>query len=238
MDEPAMSERHAARAGLYAFAAGLFTFPDEDGIDDLRAADTKSSVRDAADELGLVTEVDAVLDALDDASLETLESAYNDLFGIPQEGAYTVPPYEAHYTIGDDIGQQQRRIAAFVGLLEAVGLERDEAFAERHDHVVTELELMQVLAAQHALAARQESDEGEQSERDVDRLVEIQATVLDAHLIGFVPSFAHEVREATDHPLYGAAATLAERLVRRDHDEFADDRPPVPTGGEPEGSTS
>lgn len=231
MSEPdrPMASAHAARAALYSFAAGTFLYPTEELLDDLTAPETRDGVASAADRLGVTAEADALLEALSEPALERLADAYNDLFGVPTEsGSYAVVPYEAHYTAGDDIGHQQRRIATVVGLFEAVGLEPGASFEERQDHVAAELELMQVLSARRAVAA-------ETGDGDEDTVERIEATVLDEHLVGFVPAFAHEVRQATDDPVYVAAATLAERLVKLDHERHEDTPVATSAGGEVSG---
>lgn len=210
MDEPAVN-RHLARAALYGLCAGLFLYPERDRLAEVTDADAREGARSAADTLGLHAETDAVFDALDDADVDELSSVYDSLFGIPTEsGRYAVTPYEAEYTEGDDIGHQQRRIASVVGLLDAVGLQPSEDFDERQDHVAVELETMQVLAAQRAVALHQGDAEA------AGRVADVEETFLDRNLRDFVPAFAHGVREATDDPTYRAAARLASRLVRTD----------------------
>lgn len=217
-------ERHAARAALYSALAGAFLYPDEETIADLRHPDARQGIRAAADRLDLREEATAFVDALESASRETLVDTYNALFGLPDEdGTYPVIPYEAHYTAGEEIGHQQRRIAAVVGLMEAFGVEPSETFAERQDHLAAELELMQVMAARRALAGE---DGDEEAAATVERS---EAVFLAEHLSDFVPAFAHELRQATDEPFYLAAADFAARLVTRDHG----DHPEVDLGVDP-----
>lgn len=207
-------DRHAARAALYSAAAGAFCYPDECTVRDLTHSDTEEGVRTAAKTLDLEEEADRLLHTLDAVTLEELESAYNDLFGLPgDDGTYPVIPYEVEYTVGDEVGRQQRRIATIVGLLEAFGIEPADEFDERQDHVVVELELMQVLAARRALACEEGDDQA------AENLERAEAVVLSEHLTDFVPAFAHAVREAaaeSDSSVYRAAADLAEALVTRD----------------------
>jgi TorA-specific chaperone len=141
-----------------------------------------------------------------------LRATYTETFGLPgEDGEYPVVPYEAHYTVRGDIGQKQRRIAKVVGAVEALGFTVAETFDERQDHVALELELLQLLAGWRAVAARTgDLDDAESVER-------IEATLLEEHLVDFVPSLATAVREATDEPVYVAGADLAEELVVADH---------------------
>ncbi|WP_137284424.1 TorD/DmsD family molecular chaperone [Halorussus salinisoli] len=211
------AERHSARAALYSAAAGALCYPDDELVADLTHDETAEGLRSAAETLDLTAEVEALLSALGSTDCESLESAYNDLFGLPSDdGTYPVVPYEAEYTVGDEVGRQQRRIATVVGLLEAFGVEPSGDFDERQDHVVVELELLQVLAARRAVAH-------EQGDTDTaDNLERAEAMVLDEHLGDFVPAFAHEVRKSTDvdaedaSAVYRAAADLAENVVTRD----------------------
>lgn len=216
-DDSPRAERHSARAAVYSAAAGVLCYPDDELVAELTHEETAVGLRSAADTLGLTEEVEALLDALDSTDRDDLESAYNDLFGMPgEEGSYPVVPYEAEYTIGDEVGRQQRRIATVVGLLEAFGVEPAEQFDERQDHVVVELELLQVLSARRAVAREQgDADTAANLER-------AEAMVLDEHLGDFVPAFAHEVRRSTDDDcsgasaVYRAAANLAEAVVTHD----------------------
>jgi TorA maturation chaperone TorD len=211
-------QHHTRRAALYGYAATVFQYPDEVVVGDILDEDVQDAVSGAGAALGLAAEVEALLDALEGADRDSLEPAYNDLFGLPgDEGSYPVVPYEAHYTTGEEINESQRRIATVVGLLEEFGLEISDEFDERHDHVTVELELLQVLAAQRAVAL-----DGGDDETAV-RLARAGATVLDEHLVDFVPAFAHRVRAAADNDdaaqtstVYAAAADLAASLVEFD----------------------
>ncbi|WP_276299141.1 TorD/DmsD family molecular chaperone [Halorussus lipolyticus] len=211
------AERHSARSALYSAAAGALCYPDAELVADLTHDETTEGIQSAAAKLDLTAEADALLSALDSADTDDLEPAYNDLFGLPSDdGTYPVVPYEAEYTVGDEVGRQQRRIATVVGLLEAFGVEPADEFTERQDHVVVELELMQVLSARRAVAhERDDADTAANLER-------AEAMVLSEHLEDFVPAFAHDVRGATDEAsadakaVYRAAADLAEAVVTRD----------------------
>jgi len=223
---------HAQRAALYGYAAAALQFPDATTVADLTADEVQSAVREAADAVGCREAVDRLIDALDGVDRDGLESAYNDLFGVPgADGTYPVVPYEAEHTVEGDVGEKQRRIATVVGLLEQFGLEPGEEFDERHDHVAVELELLQVLAAQRAAALADGDDEA------ADRLARATATAIDEHLAAFVPDVAHAVTaevgsdaddaddadgandgDAADgaHDVYARAAELAAALVERD----------------------
>ncbi len=216
---------HGARAALYSAAATAFQYPDDAVIDDLTDPDVADSLRTAAAAFDLEDAVGDLLDAVGNADAEELQTTYTRLFAVPDEGSYPVVPYEANYTAPDEVGLQQQRIANVVGLLGVVDLEPSEQFDERQDHVAVELELMQVLAAMRAVAA----DDGDPDKAE--RVEHMEATVLREHLSDFVPALAYDLREATDHPVYRAAATLAERLVvldNRNHDHVD----PVAPGGE------
>lgn len=234
------AERHSARAAIYSAAAGVFCYPAEEVVADLTHDETAAGLREAGRKLDLESEVAGLLDALAEATRDDLEPAYNDLFGTPGDGgSYPVVPYEAEYTVGEEVGRQQRRIATVVGLLEAFGVEPADQFDERQDHVVVELELLQVLAARRAVA-RDEGDDDTAA-----NLERAEAMVLSEHLGDFVPAFAHEVRKSTPDPdetaeaasdaeevgsasdaeetasdsaaaVYRAAADLAEAVVTRD----------------------
>lgn len=220
-------QRHAARATLYSAVAVPFLYPEEERLDALRDEGARQGVRTAAERLGLEGEADALLEAVAEAPTDAAESAYNALFGVPGEGGtYPVVPYEAHYTTGAEVDKEQRRIATVVGLMEAFGVEPSEDFAERQDHLAAELELMQVVASQRAVARHEDDADA------AGRLAEAEATVLEEHLAGFVPPLAHDLREALDaedaggaewsadeagRAVYRAAVDLLEALVERDH---------------------
>lgn len=209
--DDADADRHAARAALYGLLGGAFVYPDEEILADLTAPEAREGVEQAADRLGFESEAEALLDALDATDAESLEADYNKLFGLPDGGEYPVIPYEGHYTTGSEISEEQRRIATVVGLMEEFGVQPGGDFDERQDHVAAELELMQVVAAQRAAAIHQGEHEAAET------LADAEATILDEHLVAFVPSFAIDLRAATANDAYKAAATLAERLVSADH---------------------
>ncbi|MFC6976078.1 molecular chaperone [Halomicroarcula sp. GCM10025709] len=206
---------HAARAGLYAAVAGAFVYPEAATVEELTDRDALEGIERAGRRTGVEAEAAAFTDALADCSPVALQAEYNDLFGVPDEdGTYAVVPYEGNYTVGSEIDDEQRRIAAVVGLLETVGLEPSDEFRERQDHVATELELMQVAAGQRAVVHERASDPEENEV--LDEIVGVESAVLSNHLIDFVPAFAHDVREATDCDVYLAAADLAQSLVESD----------------------
>lgn len=205
------AEIHAARAALYGTLGGVFVYPREETLSDLTDPDATLAIRVAAARLGLDEEASALIEALEATTVEALQSAYDHTLGMPDSGEYPVVPYEGYYTTGSEMSEEQTRIATVVGLLEEFGLQPAEDFDERQDHVATELELMQVVAAQRAVA--NQSDDTETAAK----LADAEATILDTHLVDFVPAFAHDLRATSDDPVYCAAATLAEELVSTDH---------------------
>ncbi|MFC7136190.1 TorD/DmsD family molecular chaperone [Halobaculum litoreum] len=219
--DPPAHERHGARAAVYAALAAVFQFPEESVVAELTAPETDAGLAAAGETLGLAPEVDALREALAAADGETLRATHMDLFGLPgDDGEYPVVPYEANYTVREDIGQQQRRIAKVAGAVEALGFEFDDDFDERHDHVAVELELLQVLAGWRAVAAESGDEENDAE------LARIEAMLLADHLVDFVPSLATALTAATEHDVYASAAMLAKALVTRDHARHADvDRP-------------
>ncbi|WP_458208136.1 TorD/DmsD family molecular chaperone [Haladaptatus sp. NG-SE-30] len=216
-DDLTPTERHSARAALYSAAAAGFCYPDETAVAELTHEDTAEGLRSAAAKLGFESAVEELLSALESTTYDDLESTYNRLFGLPgEEGTYPVIPYEAEYTVGDEVGRQQRRIATVVGLLETFGVEPSAEFNERQDHVVVELELMQVLAARRAVA-HYEGDE-----ETAENVARAESIVLGEHLSGFVPAFAHDLRRIEDEGVYRAVADLAATLVSSDEANHPD----------------
>lgn len=230
IDANGAAEHHGARAALYAALASVFCYPDKATVRELTATDTETGLREAAATLGYDEAVERLLAALSDTDAATLESAYNGLFGLPDGDGYPVVPYEAEHTIHGDIGQKQRRIATVAGLLSALDLEVATDFHERPDHVAVELEIMQVLCARRAVAIRE-------NDRGADDLERAAATVLDEHLVDFIPSLIRDLQAASDHPVYAAAADLTGQFVADDaaaHPDSisTDDRARMPGGGE------
>ncbi|NHN49824.1 molecular chaperone TorD family protein [Halostella sp. JP-L12] len=220
-------EYHAARATLYCAAAAAFTYPDDRTVRELTDPEAREGIERAAERLTVAEEADALLNAVEETPVDELESAYNDLFGVPaDEGTYAVIPYEAHYTTRDELSIEQRRIATVVGLMEEFGVEPSDDFAERQDHVAAELELAQVLAGQRAVAL----SEGDGAAAD--RVAQAEATVLSDHLVEFVPAMAHDLRKTADSAAYEAAADLVETLVTYDNGKHPDPTPePTPAEG-------
>ncbi|GAA0204541.1 TorD/DmsD family molecular chaperone [Halobaculum roseum] len=235
-----VKRRHGARAALYAVVAGAFCYPEESNVAELTDAAAVESMREAADRLGCGGAAGDLADALGspDLDAETLADGYNALFGLPgDDGEYPVVPYEATYTVRDDLSAKQRRIATVSGLLDSLDLDRSDAFHDRHDHVAVELEIMQVLAARRAVAEADPDDEG-----DARTLELAEATVLETHLADFLPGLAHDLgaaveREDVPDPaadVYVAAADLASELI--EHDRARHPEPPetdAGLGGEP-----
>lgn len=215
MDESTLSpdvQRHLARATVYTFTATAFTPPDEGAVEVLSDQEAQEGALVAAGRIEMADHVGDVLDAFNEADPDELARAYDDLFHVPDEdGSYPVVPYEAHYTVGDDVGKEQRRIALVLDVAREIGMEPNDDFTERQDHVVTELELMQILSAQRAHAMHDGDEEA------LYRIHDVEGALLDEHLVGFAPALAEDVQEATDHPFYEAAAELMAEHVRRDH---------------------
>jgi TorA-specific chaperone len=191
-DGPA--RRHAARAAVYAALAGTFCYPTDDAVAELTDDAAASGLREAATALDLDADpIERFVDAFDAVDAAALRRVYDDLFGVPDgEGGYPVVPYEAEYTVDDEVSHKQRRVATVAGLLDAFGLDRSEDFDERHDHVALECELLQVLAARRAVAVDAGLDD------EAENLERAEATVLDEHLGTFFPAFAVDVRAALD----------------------------------------
>jgi TorA maturation chaperone TorD len=203
---------HSARGALYGTLATMFVYPTTDALAELTAPEATEGIRTAAETLGYDDETGRLLDGIESTDVETLQGSYNDLFGIPDSdnGGYEVVPYEAEYTVGDEVSLKQRRIATVSGLLDAFDLQLSDTFAERHDHVALELELMQIISVQRSCSLA--ADEYEHT-ADLER---IEATLLDHHLSTFVPAMVHDLREATEQTVYLAAGALAETLVTDD----------------------
>ncbi|ELZ02115.1 TorD/DmsD family molecular chaperone [Natrialba aegyptia] len=219
-------EYHAARATLYCVTAAAFTYPTEVTVRDLLDPEAREGIERAAERLDLSAEATTLLETIVETPVSGLESAYNELFGLPSDdGTYAVVPYEAHYTTRDEISSEQRRIATVVGLMNEFGLEPSDEFDERQDHVAAELELMQVLAGQRAVAL--ESGDHAAAER----VGRAEATVLEEHLVEFVPAVAHDLRRATGEDAYVAAADLVEALVTYDNGKHPDPNASAGNGG-------
>ncbi|QZP39660.1 TorD/DmsD family molecular chaperone [Halobaculum magnesiiphilum] len=218
---------HGSRAALYAVLAGVFCYPEEETVAELTDPEANESMCEAADRLGCGDAGDDLAAALTAADLdaETFADGYDALFGLPgDDGEYPVVPYEADYTVRDDLSAKQRRIATVSGLLDAFDLERADDYHERRDHVAIELELMQVLAARRAVA------EADPDGDDARTLELAEATVLSEHLADFLPGLAHDLGaavegEAVPEPaaeVYVAAADLATELIERDRASHPD----------------
>jgi TorA-specific chaperone len=216
---------HGSRAALYSAAATAFVYPDEAVFDDLTDSEVVASLRLAADVLDLDDALHGLLEAIEAANPDDLRTTFTSLFAVPEDGAYPVIPYEANYTAPDEVAMQQHRIAEVAGLLGSVDLERSDRFDDRQDHVAVELELMQVLAAMRAVAIEEDAAEREE------RIAKMEATVLSDHLADFVPALAHDLRQATDNPVYLAAADLAEELVVWDNRQHVPVEAPASGGG-------
>ena len=135
---------------------------------------------------------------LNGTPLENLEEAVTDeytrLFIGPQ--APPVNPYESFYLTGR---LMERPLANLRTLLRAIGIEKQEEYAEPEDFLAFELEVMRWLIGKQG-----NSTESEEEKRWLER----QAEFLKQHLLVWAPTCAQDIEKAEGANFYRGVAMI------------------------------
>jgi DMSO reductase family type II enzyme chaperone len=201
------------RARVYRGLARLFGLPARASLDALRGRDLPELVAALARlevEPETVRAARAVVERLDAAGRESLESAYEETFEA--SGGLRCAPNETFHT--GDTGERALvrtfELADIAGFYRAFGVEVAPG-TERADHITAELEFMHLLAVKEALA-QQNGDGVEHAEicREAAR------SFLRDHLARWAGSFGERLEESATDPLYAAAGRLLAGFVEFD----------------------
>lgn len=145
-------------------------------------------------------ELGGLLAALHGATAESLQPAYQRMFG----GAVELAPYEASYEA--DPFRQARQMADVAGFYRAFGADAHGPAADRPDHAGCELEFLAFLGARRLAA----EDAGRDDEAA--RCHEIEDAFLREHAGRWLPAFFRALA-GTDSGVYAAVGLLGERVL-------------------------
>ncbi len=202
--------RAVARADIYALLARAFQAPSDTFLSDCAAGgigSRLSAARAVLGQRGLAGAFDEFAAAAAAAG-PGLPADHVRVFGYVN--SLVCPPYETEYT-AEHIFMKTSQMADVAGFYQAFGLQMGEALGERPDHVVAELEFMQVLALKEALALERGETEHALIARRAQRLF------LRDHLARWAPAFAERVvSQAGDGTFYAVLAGLLRAFVSRD----------------------
>lgn len=139
---------------------------------------------------------------------ETGANEYVRLFVGPHET--TVNPYESFYFTGR---MWDRPLADLRTFLKAIGIEKQDGYAEPEDFIAFELEVMRWLIGKQLEA----SDQAEET-----RWLRLQADFLREHLLVWVPACAQDIEKAKGAYLYRAIAMILRGLVDMERAMFSE----------------
>ncbi|HVK39608.1 MAG TPA: molecular chaperone TorD family protein [Candidatus Kapabacteria bacterium] len=198
-----MMQHSIERAGLYRFFAAIFRYPSPEEWRTI--VEGLASARAAHAVLGVATtDFDELARAIRATTREEIEPAYVRTFvnGLP---SIVAAPYESSYAPAE---RRLEVLAAVDAFYERCGV-RVSGDGEGHgpdmpDHIATELELMQYLAA-----------EEHDSAQFAAVVASIAAEFLETHLAPFVRALTDEVRDGLHHHALRALATYLDAELRR-----------------------
>lgn len=136
-----------------------------------------------------------------------LQASYGRLFGHIVRAA--VPPYETEY--GEDaLFLPMQEMSDLGGFFQAFGLRRNDASHERCDHISSECEFMDFLAAKETCALQEDNVGMLQDVRQATRLF------LRDHLGRWAPAFGHRLASEDAVGFYGTLGRLCYISVSAD----------------------
>jgi len=201
-----------ARALLYHWAAGLYSYPDEDGAELFWGKDSKIPLELAAAALapehrfGLQQALEAVWDARE-ASMHDADIPLSAEFIFLFAREVQAPPYEGRYrpNSGFSMGHELSDVASYYA---AFGFQVSDRAKERPDHITLELEFLAALYAKEVYAI----ERGWGARARTTRKARVK--FLQEHVVGWTEQFAALVREKSRLPFYPALSDFVCALVR------------------------
>jgi len=212
------------RARVYRALALLFREPDVESIARARERDLpelREALKRVTNDTGLVGEASALYEIFEECDLDRLRKAHHDAFD--ESSGTRCAPAEMDQLDGPPQLELTRtfELADVAGFYKAFGVEVEPG-GVRADHVVTELEFMNLLAVKEAIAL-QEEGEGEHAQicRDASR------AFLRDHLARWAPRLGELLAGADGDPVYAVAGRLLSGFIRFDALEIDADGAPV-----------
>ncbi|MFQ5514302.1 MAG: molecular chaperone [Myxococcota bacterium] len=205
----AQAERALARARVYRGLATLFRVPDSDLARRLRERDWPE-LRAALVDLDAGPAAQALAEQLEvrltPSSASELSRAHRDSFGLAGD-SICVPNETAHAPqTPQEALVRTFQLADIAGFYRAFGVEIVPE-TERVDHIVAELEFMQLLCVKQATAESHDNREA------AEICAEAAAAFVEDHLGRWVSRFRARLEEIHAPELYVAAARLLEAVL-------------------------
>lgn len=196
----------SARASLYRLLAEALSYPDAETTTLVRGA----YLDEALDAVGLLdadiaAAVRALRRALARLNAGEAEQAFVATFGHARP--QVVVPYECPY-VTTNLFQESDTLADIAGFYRAFGVEPSRHRAERHDHIVLELEFMYLLTFKEAGALEGAMDGEAEICRDAQR------SFLAAHLGRWGMRFFEQLGGTGTPPYHAAVARLGAAFMR------------------------
>lgn len=203
--------RERVRSSTYHQLATLFRAPDET-LDAEQVLDTLSTLLDAAAPEA-AEHARALAPAWRQEGAAAIRRDHMALFVGPT--ALGAPPYGSVYleSSGEVLNESTRDVER---LYAAAGLQKATGLADAPDHVRIELDAMHVVIDKTVGAV------GDGSWEAAQRLIEVQAALLQNHLARWVTPFTTRVRKHAATEFHRRLAATLEAFVRQ---EFLEDAP-------------
>lgn len=139
---------------------------------------------------------------------ETVADEYTRLFIGPHDP--NVHPYESFYLTGHVFDRPLANLRTF---LKAIGIEKQDGYAEPEDFLAFELEVMRWLIGKQLKAANPEEEK---------RWLGLQADFLKEHLLIWVPTCAEDIEKAQGANFYRSTAMILRGLVEVERALFSE----------------
>ena len=214
-----------ARSLAYRLLSQAFAYPMPPEVARLRDEDLPLALASAEGlEAPVRAGLEALAEALEDATSEELEADYRSVFSHVHSA--DCPMYETDYG-ARDIWRQSETLADVAGFYRAFGVRED---GERPDHVSAELEFLHLLAYKSVWA----DSGGDETHAETCR--EAEAAFLRDHVLRWVPGFATRAATLAGTETYAAAGRLLRALLDAEAArlglEIPEDAPPPPPATE------
>jgi TorA maturation chaperone TorD len=198
------------RASLYRVAALAFAFPDDPGVDEVRAA--APVLAETLEQSGIdpdtVERGRALLHSWTSTTPEEMRRNYSGLFVGNRQCRLDEAEYDT------SIFYRHQRIADIAGFYRAFGFEIAPDSHQRADFVGTELEFMRVLLLKQAYALENGWDEKALACRDA------EGKFFREHLEWWIPSMCSALKGAGKCAFYTALGGFLESFIRSEASRY------------------
>lgn len=202
-----------ARSTIYSYLAGVFAYPTEERLAELKGGEVTASLKGAVSLLSgekeLVEAVNSFCEAVEkeipSLTVRDLEGEYNRIFSMGQVCPHNETEYNTSHVFMK--GQEMADIAGFYN---AMGFKMSDKEKVLVDYIGTELEFMHVVTFKehHAL------EKGQEGHAETCR--EVQGKFLKSHLGTWAGTFVKMLSATTHLDYFRAAGKLLEEFVNLD----------------------